>query len=115
MNVISIIIGFIFSYVVYQCFNRRGFLLGYVVNFLYAGIEYFLQANNQEITIISIATILLAVTIGTVLEYIAYQRAKSFVSYLVQLILIGIGIALIVLLIWAVFTFIANPSILLKT
>ena len=114
MNILSIIIGLIFIYIVYVCFNQKGFFLGYVVNFLNVGIQYFLQGTNQEITVISISTMLLIITIVTVLEYIAYQKATSFLSYLVHIVLIGIGIAFIILLMWAVFAFIANPAILLK-
>ena len=114
MNIMLIAIALVFAFFVYMSFGKSGFFLGYVMNFLYAIVYYFLQGTTQEITIITIATVFLVIAIVTFVEYVAYQKATSFISYLINVILIGISIVVIIKLTKILFTFLANPEMLWK-
>ena len=114
MNLLSIVIALIFAFVVYISFSKSGFLLGYVMNFLSLVIYYFLQSAHPEITIITIAGAILGIAIVTILEYMAYQKATSFLSYLINVILMGVGIVVIIALAKLLFTFLGNPEMLWK-
>lgn len=114
MNILSIVIALVVAYLVYISFGKSGFFLGYVLNFLYVVIYYFLQGTNQEITMITIAAVFLGVAIVTFVEYVAYQKATSFVSYLINVILIGVSIVVIIALTKTLFTFLGNPEMLWK-
>lgn len=110
--IVSIIVGVIFTYIVYLGLCKKGFMLGFILNFLYCFVNFYLQ--NPEITITTFATILLITAIITILEAIANQKTQSFFGYLAYMVIIVIVIAIIIFLTKTLFHFIANPSQLLK-
>lgn len=114
MNILSIVIALVVAYLVYISFGKSGFFLGYVLNFLYVVIYYFLQGTSQEITLITIAAVFLVIAIVTFAEYVAYQKATSFIGYLINVVLIAICTVVIIKLTKVLFTFLANPEMLWK-
>lgn len=111
-QIVSIIVGLIFSFIVYLAICQKGFLVGYVLNLVYGFVSYFLQNENPEITIIIIAGIILITALITLLEYIGCQKTQSFVGYVAYVITILVVIVVIVYLTKALFTFLADPSVL---
>lgn len=112
INIVAIIVGFIFVYIVYLGLCRNGFMLGYILNFLYTLINYYLK--NSEITMLIMAKVFLVAAIVTFLEYIAYKKSESFIGFLVYIVLIVVGIAIVIALTKALFTFLGNPSMLFE-
>ncbi len=111
-HIVSIVIGLIFAYIVYLGICQKGFIFGYVLNFVYCFISYYLQ--NPEITIMTFATVFLMTTIITIVEYIAYQKTQSFLGYIAYIVVM-IGIIFgIIFLTKTLFAFLANPATLLK-
>lgn len=113
-QIISIIVGVIFAYIVYIGICKKGFLVGYVLNFVGCLVGYFLQEQAPELTIVVIAGILVGVTIVTVVEYIAFQKTQSFIGYLAYVGMIIVATIVVIYLTKALFTFIANPSVLFE-
>lgn len=111
-NIVLILVGLVFGYFVYFGFCQKGFLVGYILNFIYCFIIYYLQ--KSPITIIAVAGIFLAAAIITILEYIAYKRTQSFLGYIAYFLVIIIAIFLTIFLGKTLFTFLADPSILFK-
>ena len=93
INIGAIIIGFIFAYIVYLGLCRSGFMLGYILNFLYCFANHYFK---------------------TFLEFIAYKKSESFVGYLVYIVLMVVGIIIVIALTKALFTFLGNPSMLFE-
>ena len=111
-NVISIIIALFFAWIVYFGISQKGFLVGYVLNFLYCFANLYLQNGGPEITVIVVAGVFLTAAIITAVEYMAYQKTQSFLGYLAYVVLIVVVIMAIVFLTKTLFTFLADPSVL---
>lgn len=112
INIIGIVVGIIFAYIVYLGLCRSGFMLGYVLNFLYCFANHYFK--NSEITMMAVARVFLVAAIVTFLEYIAYKKSESFVGYLVYIVLIVVGIIVVIALTKSLFTFLGNPSMLFE-
>lgn len=112
INIGAIIIGFIFAYIVYLGLCRSGFMLGYILNFLYCFANHYFK--NSGITMMEVARVFLVAAIITFLEFIAYKKSESFVGYLVYIVLMVVGIIIVIALTKALFTFLGNPSMLFE-
>ena len=108
----AIIVGFILAYIVYLGLCRKGFMLGYILNFLYTLINDYLK--NVEITILTIAKVFLVAAIVTFVEYIAYKKSQSFIGYLAYIVVMVIGVVVVITLAKPLFTFLGNPSMLFE-
>ena len=111
-NVGVILAGLVFSYFVYFGFCQKGFFMGYVLNFIYCFVMYYLQ--KSPITAIAVAGMFLSAAIISILEYIAYRKTQSFLGYVAYFLVIIIAILLTIFLCKTLFTFLADPSILFR-
>ena len=109
---VAIVVGFIFAYIVYLALSKKGFMLGYGLNFLYSLVSHYW--SSSELTMFTIAKILLVTAIITGAEYIAYKKTQSFMGYLVYIVLMIVGIIVVIALTKALFTFLGNPSMLFE-
>ncbi len=112
MNILAIIVGIIFIYIAYLGLCRNGFMLGYILNFLYCFVDNYFKGS--EMTMMAVARVFLVAAIVTFLEYIAYKKSESFVGYLVYIVLMVVGIIVVIALTKALFTFLGNPSMLFE-
>ncbi len=94
---VSLLLTILSAYIVYKCFEKGGFKLGYIFVFVWNTIEMIIDNGVGYILFILAFNAIFAL-ITTGFDYLIYKKTNSFISYFIISIIVGLIISVLLTL-----------------